>query len=146
MDSNAIRALIFDVFGNYHFDKLKHLLQARGTYVHTIPSGRIFKDVARTFVRRKSAKLVVVKSRRADLDWLRQRIDAGRIRVVVDRTFSLDDAAEAHRYMETKRARGKVVLAVEIDETHDIGVNQTATLGRFLLQCSQRLTVFGELR
>ena len=105
--------VIFDVFGNYHFEKLKHLLTPRGTYVHTIPSGRIFKDVARTFVRRKNAKLVVVRSRRHDLDWLRQHIDGGRIRVVVDRSFSLDDVAEAHRYMETKRARGKVVLAVD---------------------------------
>ena len=105
--------VIFDVFGNYHFDKLKHLLRPRGTYVHTIPSGRIFKDVARTFVRRKRAKLVVVKSRREDLDWLRQHIDAKRLRVVVDRSFALGDVAEAHRYMETKRARGKVVLAVD---------------------------------
>jgi NADPH:quinone reductase-like Zn-dependent oxidoreductase len=105
--------VIFDVFGNYHFDKLKHLLRPRGTYVHTIPSGRIFKDVARTLVRRKRAKLVVVKSRREDLDWLRKHIDAKRLRVVVDRSFALGDVAEAHRYMETKRARGKVVLAVD---------------------------------
>jgi NADPH:quinone reductase-like Zn-dependent oxidoreductase len=105
--------VIFDVFGNYHFDKLKHLLRPRGTYVHTIPSGRIFKDVARTLVRRKRAKLVVVKSRREDLDWLRQHIDAKRLRVVVDRSFALGDVAEAHRYMETKRARGKVLLAVD---------------------------------
>jgi len=105
--------VIFDVFGNYHFEKLKHLLASRGTYVHTIPSARIFKDVARTFVRRKRAKLVIVKSRRGDLDWLRQHIDAGRLRVVVDRSFSLGDVADAHRYLETKRARGKVVLAVD---------------------------------
>jgi len=103
---------IFDVFGNYRFNKLEHLLTPRGTYVQTVPSARIFKDVARTFVRRKRAKLVIVKSRRAQLDWLRQQIEAGSLRVVVDRSFSLDDAAEAHRYMETKRARGKVVLEV----------------------------------
>jgi NADPH:quinone reductase-like Zn-dependent oxidoreductase len=103
---------IFDVFGNYRFDKLEHLLTPRGTYVQTVPSARIFKDVARTFVRRKRAKLVIVKSRRAQLDWLRQQIDAGSLRVVVDRSFSLADAAEAHKYMETKRARGKVVLEV----------------------------------
>ncbi len=104
---------IFDVFGNYSFDKLKHLLRPRGTYVHTIPSPRIFKDVARTFVRKKRAKLVIVRSRRAQLDWLRQQIDGGRLRVVVDRTFPLRDVAEAHRYMQTKRARGKVVLEVD---------------------------------
>ena len=105
--------VIFDVFGNYRFDKLKKLLSARGTYVNTIPSARIFKDVARSFVRRKRAKLVIVKSRRDQLDWLRQQIDAGSLRVVVDRSFPLADVAEAHRYMETKRARGKVVLAVD---------------------------------
>ena len=104
--------VIFDVFGNYHFDKLEHLLTPRGTYVHTVPSARIFKDVARTLIRRKRAKLVIVKSRREQLDWIRQQIDAGSLRVVVDRSFALDDAAEAHRYMETKRARGKVVLEV----------------------------------
>jgi len=105
--------VVFDVFGNYRFDKLKKLLSARGTYVNTIPSARIFKDVARSFVRRKRAKLVIVKSKRDQLDWLRQQIDAGRLRVVVDRSFPLADVAEAHRYMETKRARGKVVLSVD---------------------------------
>jgi NADPH:quinone reductase-like Zn-dependent oxidoreductase len=35
------------------------------------------------------------------------------MRVVVDRSFPLNEAPEAHRYMETKRARGKVVLAVD---------------------------------
>jgi NADPH:quinone reductase-like Zn-dependent oxidoreductase len=104
--------VIFDVFGNYRFDKLEHLLTPRGTYVHTVPSARIFKDVARTLIRRKRAKLVIVKSRREQLDWIRQQIDTGSLRVVVDRSFALDDAAEAHRYMETKRARGKVVLEV----------------------------------
>ena len=105
--------MIFDVFGNYHFDKLAHLLTPRGTYVNTIPSSRIFKDIARTIVRRKRAKLVVVKSQRAQLDWIRQQIDAGSMRVVVDRFFRLDEAPDAHRYMETKRARGKVVLEVD---------------------------------
>jgi len=103
---------IFDVFGNYSFGKVAHLLTPRSTYVQTIPSSRIFKDVARTFVRRKRAKLVVVKSRRDQLEWIRQQIDAGSMRVVVDRSFALDEAPEAHRYMETKRARGKVVLEV----------------------------------
>ncbi len=103
----------FDVFGNYSFDKVKHLLTSGGTYIQTIPSSRIFKDIARTFVRKQRAKLVLVRSRRSQLDWLRQQIDGGHLRVVVDRSFPLSDAAEAHRYMETKRARGKVVLEVD---------------------------------
>lgn len=103
----------YDVFGNHHFDKVVHLLKSRATYIQTIPSARIFKDVARTSIRRQRARLVVVRSRRAQLDWLRTQIDGGRLRVVVDRTFPLSEVAEAHRYMETKRARGKVVLEVD---------------------------------
>lgn len=103
----------FDVFGNYSFDEVKHLLKPRATYVQTIPSGRIVKDVLRTLPRRKRAKLVIVRSRRSQLDWLRKQIDSGQLRVVVDRSFALEDASDAHRYMETKRARGKVVLNVD---------------------------------
>ena len=104
---------IFDVFGNYRFDTLRSLLKPRGTYVQTIPSGRILRDVARTLFSKQRARLVVVRSRRAQLEWLRHQIDAGMLEVVVDRSFALDDAAEAHRFMETKRARGKVVLEVQ---------------------------------
>ncbi len=38
------------------------------------------------------------------------RIGRGELRAVVDRTFPLADAAEAHRYMETGKAFGRVVL------------------------------------
>jgi len=103
----------FDVFGNYSFGAVKHLLATRGTYVHTIPSARVFKDVMGTLLRRQQAKLVIVRSRREQLDWLRLQIDGGHMRVVVDRTFAFDEVPEAHRYMETKRARGKVVLRVD---------------------------------
>ena len=103
----------FDVFGNYRFDRVRHLLTRRGTYVQTIPSARIAKDSLLTLGRRQRARLVVVRSRRAQLDWLRQHIDGGRLRVVIDRSYPLDEAAEAHRYLATKRARGKVVLAVD---------------------------------
>ncbi|MCB9656644.1 MAG: NAD(P)-dependent alcohol dehydrogenase [Sandaracinaceae bacterium] len=104
---------VFDVFGNYRFDTLRPLLTPGGTYVQTIPSGRIVRDIARTVLSAQRARLVVVRSHRAQLEWLRAHIDDGTLRVVVDRSFALDDAAEAHRYLETKRARGKVVLHVD---------------------------------
>lgn len=105
--------VVFDVFGNYDFRQLKHLIKPRGTYVHTLPKVSVIRDVVTTFGRRQRAKLVVVRSRRAQLEWLSQQMDAGRIRPVVDRTFSLSNAVDAHRYIETKRARGKVVLEVD---------------------------------
>jgi NADPH2:quinone reductase len=38
------------------------------------------------------------------------RVAAGELRVVIDRTFPLSDAAEAHRYIESRKAFGRVVL------------------------------------
>jgi NADPH2:quinone reductase len=42
-----------------------------------------------------------------------QQVDAvaaGTLQVVVDRTFPLAEAAEAHRYIESRRAFGRVLL------------------------------------
>jgi NADPH:quinone reductase len=39
-----------------------------------------------------------------------QRVASGELRVVIDRTFPLAEAAEAHRYIESRRAFGRVVL------------------------------------
>ena len=53
-----------------------------------------------------------VKSNRADLEQLTHWIDAGELRPVVDRIFPLEDSTEAHAYLETRRARGKVVFTI----------------------------------
>lgn len=44
------------------------------------------------------------------IEGLFERIGTGELRPVVDRTFPLADAAEAHRYMETGKAFGRVVI------------------------------------
>jgi NADPH:quinone reductase-like Zn-dependent oxidoreductase len=41
-------------------------------------------------------------------------IEKKRLQPIVDRIFPLEQAGDAHRYIETKRAQGKVVLQVEI--------------------------------
>lgn len=101
---------VFDVFGNYDFDALKHLLRKPGCYVQTIPSKKIFLDIVRTGLTGKRARLVLVRSKRKDMDWLSEQIRAGTMKAVLDRTFRIEDVAEAHRHLETKRTRGKVVL------------------------------------
>jgi NADPH:quinone reductase-like Zn-dependent oxidoreductase len=45
-----------------------------------------------------------------DLDFLRGLIEAGKVKPVIDRTYPHGEAAEALRYLETRHARGKVVV------------------------------------
>ena len=47
---------------------------------------------------------------RAMIERLLQRVAAGELRVVIDRVFPLADAAEAHRYIESRQAFGRVLL------------------------------------
>jgi NADPH2:quinone reductase len=44
------------------------------------------------------------------IERLLARVAAGELRVVIDRTFPLADAEEAHRYIESRRAFGRVLL------------------------------------
>ncbi len=47
-----------------------------------------------------------------DLHNVLSEVFSGKLKPVVDRTFPLKDAAEAHRYLESSQMFGKVVLVV----------------------------------
>jgi NADPH:quinone reductase-like Zn-dependent oxidoreductase len=49
---------------------------------------------------------------RDDLAVLRELLDAGQVTPIIDRTYALNETAEAVRYLETGHARGKVVITV----------------------------------
>lgn len=50
------------------------------------------------------------------LEQITRHIEEGSIRAVIDRSFPLAEIAEAHRYIETGRARGKIVITMPIAE------------------------------
>ena len=48
----------------------------------------------------------------ADLQFVAELIEAGKIRPVIDRTFPLSEVPEAIRYLTAGHARGKIVITV----------------------------------
>jgi NADPH:quinone reductase-like Zn-dependent oxidoreductase len=76
------------------------------------PIGRMAKAmVLSPFV---SQRLVpfIARASGEDLLFMKELIEGGKVRPVVDRTYALNDVAEAIRYLEQGHARGKVVITV----------------------------------
>ncbi len=105
-------AAIFDVFGNRSFAAARRALGPRGVYVSTVLRGHVLAATLRTLASAQRARLVVVRSRRRDLDHLAGLVLRGRLRPVVDRVFPLRELAAAEDRVGTKHARGKVVVTL----------------------------------
>lgn len=101
---------VFDVFGSLPWPRSRTM--ARSRTCTTIPRpGSIARGLlARAGLHR--ASLVVVRSQRADLEQLARWVDDGRLKPVTDRVVPFTDSAAGHHHLETRRARGKVVVRV----------------------------------
>jgi NADPH:quinone reductase-like Zn-dependent oxidoreductase len=76
------------------------------------PLGRMALGLVRSRILRQRITGFIAKVNKEDLAALRELIEAGKVMPVVDRTFPLSDLARAMTYVETERARGKVVISI----------------------------------
>jgi NADPH:quinone reductase-like Zn-dependent oxidoreductase len=113
--------VIIDNAGNRPLSELRRALQPRGTLVivggeagnaWVGPADRLLPAlILSLFVSQKLRPLMSME-RLDDLEALRSMLEAGKVKPVVDRTYSLVDAAEAVRYVGEGHARGKVVVTI----------------------------------
>jgi NADPH:quinone reductase-like Zn-dependent oxidoreductase len=110
-DSVGTYDVIFDVVGTTSFGKCLRALRSGGLYLLANPRLSSMLRVRRPWGRKR--KRVIrrpLPSTVRDLELLRELIEAGRIRAVVDRRFPLEQVPEAHRYIDAGLARGRVVI------------------------------------
>jgi NADPH:quinone reductase-like Zn-dependent oxidoreductase len=105
--------VIFDVVGNRSFGACRRALRPAGVYVTTEPGPRNFLSRVATVPAQRKARVVLVKPSGEDLSLLKQLFEAGRLRVVLDSVYPLEEAAGAHAHGKTGHARGKIVLRVD---------------------------------
>jgi len=112
-DSEQRFEIFFDVFGNYDFGRIKHLLTKGGVYVTTVPKLRNFADAFRTrFIGERGAKVVNVHSHRENLDAITELINTGKLRPIIEKTYTLEEIQLAHEHIQTKHTHGKVVIKI----------------------------------
>jgi NADPH:quinone reductase-like Zn-dependent oxidoreductase len=107
--------VIFDAVGKHSFRRCRHSLKPGGIYV-TVDLGFMYHvplvALITRFVGSRRAKLGVGRYRKQDLLLVKELVDAGAYRPVIDRRYALDDVVEATRYVETGEKTGNVVLRV----------------------------------
>ncbi|KPJ97841.1 MAG: zinc-binding alcohol dehydrogenase [Desulfobacterales bacterium SG8_35] len=110
---NLAYDVIFDTVGNLEFAACRRVLSPAGTFITIVPSAKkiLFSLVSALLPGRK-CRFASAMPNKDDLLWLKEMIEKEKLRVVLDRTYPLEQAREAHEYMEKGHARGKVVLTV----------------------------------
>ena len=105
--------VIFDVVGKSRYSGCIKSLEENGIYLLTYP--KLSRSIRGLWNSRRSNKKVIsgtATDSTEDLIFLRELIEAGKIKSVIDRCYPLNQTAEAHKYVETGEKIGNVVITV----------------------------------
>ena len=113
--NGEIYDVIFDAVGKHSFRRCRRSLKPGGIYVETdlgfmwhVP----LLALLTRWVGDKRVTIPIPKYTKRDVVFLRELIEAGDYRAVIDRRYPLEDVVEATRYVETMQKTGNVVLTL----------------------------------
>jgi len=104
--------IIFDTVGKTSFSGCKNSLKPNGLY---LASAGGLREMVQMLLTSKSSQKVLAgisSERKEDLVFIKELVEAGAIKPVIDRRYPLAQTAEAHRYVDTGRKKGNVVITV----------------------------------
>jgi NADPH:quinone reductase-like Zn-dependent oxidoreductase len=105
--------VIFDAVGKHSFKRCRGSLEPGGLY---LPTDGFENLVLALWTPRFGDKKVVFqippRQTKQDVLFLKQLVEAGEFRPVIDRTLALEDVVEATRYVETEQKTGNVVITI----------------------------------
>jgi len=106
--------IIFDTVGKTSFSRCKSSLKQNGIYLAAVARLPQFTQMIWTSMI-GSKKIIggIATERKEDLIFLKELIEAGKIKSVIDRRYPLEQVAEAHRYVEKGHKKGNVVITLE---------------------------------
>jgi NADPH:quinone reductase-like Zn-dependent oxidoreductase len=113
--------VILDTAGNRSLSHLRRALAPRGTLVIVGGEGggrwfglgrQLRASLLSPFVGQNLRSLFSMDRPNADLQFLKELVETGKLLPVIDRTFALSEVPEAIRYWEAGHARGKIVIVM----------------------------------
>jgi NADPH:quinone reductase-like Zn-dependent oxidoreductase len=108
--------VIFDAVGKHSFRRCRRSLKPSGIYI-SMDLGFMYHvpllALVTRFAGNKRATVGIGRYRKEDLLLVKELVENGKYRPVIDRSHPLDEAVEAYRYVETGQKTGNVVLILE---------------------------------
>jgi NADPH:quinone reductase-like Zn-dependent oxidoreductase len=113
--------LLFDCIGNHSFAACRRVLRPDGMHVVVGassqgrwigPIGRMLRGVALSRFAKWRIVTFIARSGQKDLAIIAELMASGKVTPVIDRCYRLDETPEAIRHLETKHARGKVIIVL----------------------------------
>jgi NADPH:quinone reductase-like Zn-dependent oxidoreductase len=120
--SNQRYDVILDCVGNHSFSACRRVLSPEGRFVGigaphdaslSAVLAEMIKDVLLSVFISQKAVPFIAKASQADLTLLGELIVTGKLKPVIDKSYSLSEAADAIRHVEEGHARGKVIITLE---------------------------------
>ena len=103
--------VIFDVVIKTSFSRCKSSLKQRGVYLTT--GWPLLQALWTSMVGSKKVIIGIMSQNPENLIFLKELIEAGKLKSVIDRRYPLEQTAEAHRYVDKGHKKGNVVITVE---------------------------------
>ena len=108
--------VIFDTIAKSSFPRCKNSLKKNGLYLVTLPKLTVLLQMLWTsVVGGKKVKMEGAPAKLENLLFLKELIEAGKLKTVIDRRYPLEQTAEAFRYVERGHKKGNVVITTARD-------------------------------
>lgn len=105
--------VIFDILGRSSFSRCRRCLKPDGRCLPaSFKTRRVLQMLWTGLFGGKKVVCAFASDSAADLARVREMVEAGTIRAIVDKVFPLTDVAAAHRYVEEGRRKGQVAVSV----------------------------------
>ncbi|MFC2168252.1 NAD(P)-dependent alcohol dehydrogenase [Acidobacteriota bacterium] len=112
--NGEIYDLIYDILGRSTFSQCKNSLTQNGRYLlASFKMKKILQMIGTSIFGKKKVICAIASEKQEDMTLLKELVEEGKIKTIIDKTFPLEQAAAAHSYIEMGLKKGHIVLTVK---------------------------------